>query len=97
LKESVSSNVKRFIEIFFAQDNKYNFAQKFIISLDEPLEKYKDYCIEHSLQFLELGLNKRFKNVNLTDQVNEPLFFYPIITMIYELSKKFYNDNESKS
>jgi len=96
LKESVSANVKRFLKIFFAQDNKYNFAQKFIINLDEPLEKYKDYCIEHSLQFLELGLSKRLDNVKPkpNDQVNEPLFFYPIITMIYELSKKFYNDKE---
>jgi len=94
LKESVSSNVKRFLEIFFAQDHKYNFTQKFIITLEEPLEKYKDYCIQNSLNFLELGLSKRLKNVKLTDQVNEPLFFYPIISMIYELSKKFYNDKD---
>jgi len=94
LKESVDTNVKSFIEMFFSQGKKYDLRKDLGIILDEPLEKYKDYCIEHSLQFLELGLSKRLKNVNRTDQVNEPLFFYPIITMIYELSKKFYNDKE---
>ncbi|MGQ9846715.1 MAG: hypothetical protein ACUVQP_04330 [Bacteroidales bacterium] len=90
LKESVNENVKRFIKIFFSQNDKYNFDHNFTINLEEPLSNYKDYCLENSFNFLELGLNKRLENVKPTDLVNEPLFFYPIITMIYELSKRFY-------
>lgn len=93
LKISVNQNIERFLELFFKQHKNYDFNNKFIITLDEDYNYYKDFCKKNSKEYLDLGLKKRMKNVKQTDKVNEPLFFYPIITMIYELSKIFYPGN----
>ena len=95
LKNSVAKNFKRFLDVFFKQNSNFNFSQNFLINLDKKLTDYKDELKRNTLNYLELGLNKRLQTVNPTDNVNEPLFFYPIISMIYELSREFYGPNQN--
>lgn len=91
LINSIDQNVKKFIDIFFNQNDKFNFEQNLTIKLDIELETLKKDCSARSYEFLEKGLAKRMQTSKESDYVNEPLFFYPIISMIYELSKKFYD------
>lgn len=95
LINSINQNVKKFINIFFDQNDKFNFEQNLTIKLDIELKTLQKYCLDSSYEFLEKGLAKRMQTSKESDYVNEPLFFYPIISMIYELSKMFY-DNQNQ-
>jgi hypothetical protein len=96
-KLRVVENVNRFLDIFFKMDNILSFRNNFGISLPKSIVEYQQFLHQNTLEYLEKGLMHRLESTKKTDQINEPLFFYPIILMLFELGKELYDSKDENN
>lgn len=87
-KENIANYVSDFNEFFFNLNTQYGFADYFNVSA-KSLEIFKDELNKHLRDYLEEGLeyNKKLDEIATDDkEVEETLFFYPLIGAINNLS-----------
>jgi hypothetical protein len=87
-KEKIAIYVSDFNEFFFNLNTQYGFADYFNVSA-KSLEIFKDELNKHLRDYLEEGLeyNKKLDEIASDDkEVEETLFFYPLIGAINNLS-----------
>jgi hypothetical protein len=87
-KENIANYVSDFNEFFFNLNTQYGFADYFNVSA-KSLEIFKDELNKHLRDYLEEGLeyNKKLDEIDTDDkEVEETLFFYPLIGAINNLS-----------
>ena len=87
LIDKVTQNVYKFFEYFFGELWKdCNFCENFLVSQELDPKKLKDYvCNESEIKdCIRSGIE--FRKKDKESEMNETLFFYPIVNYIYDLS-----------
>lgn len=89
LLNSVCKEVTAFIEMFFLWNEKLNYYNYFGIN-PAKFDLYKDILTEDCKTFLLAGIEEKMKDAqeNVKIDVEEPLFFYPLIGAINKLAYK---------
>ncbi len=90
IKGDIAKYVSNFNSFFLKLNSDYNFSDYFNVS-EKALEIFKDELNKHLRDYLEEGLeyNKKLDEA-VTDEkeIEETLFFYPLIGTINNLSKQ---------
>ncbi len=97
LQDGVVNNVNNFLDIFFAMDKSYSFNRNLGIRLPKDFEFYKGIIKENTLQYLDAGLADRKLKSRNSEHVNEPLFFYPLVSMLFDLGKLLYDGEDDEN
>jgi len=87
-KVDIVSYVNKFNSFFLNLNNQFNFNDYFNVS-EKSMEVFKEELNKHLRDYLEEGLefNKKLDNVGTEDkELEETLFFYPLIGAINNLS-----------
>lgn len=89
LLNSVVDEVKSFIDLIFSINDEFNFSDKFGVNPGQ-LENNKTTLKEDLMQYLKSGIE--IKKLELKGKTNinieEPLFFYPLVGAINKLALK---------
>ncbi len=93
--DSVFKEVNHFVDIFFDLNNKVNFYQNFGIN-PKKFDEYKGFLKEKIKNDLISGIKEKIKDSqdNIDINIEETLFFYPLIGAINRLAFKINNDNK---
>lgn len=90
-KEEVVNEVKNFIDMLFSIHEEYNFENYFGIS-SKALREYRSE-LKHDLRSnLETGLSKRMELSDQDKNIEETLFFYPLVGSLHHLAQIIADD-----
>lgn len=87
-KARIADYVKRFNEFFFNLNSDFNFIDYFNVA-EKSFELFKEEVNKHLRDYLEEGLeyNRKLDDINSRDrEIEETLFFYPLIGAINNVS-----------
>jgi len=86
---SVVEEVKSFIDLLFSINNDFNFSDKFGVN-PAQLENNKETLKEDLMQYLKSGIENKKQELRGKTNINleEPLFFYPLVGAINKLALK---------
>lgn len=91
--DAVIKETNIFFDKFFKWNNQYNFYKNFGIN-QYVIENAKLYVREDLRTYLKDGINNKLKNIiNKNEDIEETLFFYPIIGVINKLAYKIANQS----
>ena len=88
VKANIANYVSNFNKFFFNLNDEYNFVDYFNVA-PKSLEIFKDELSKHLRDYLEEGLefNKKLDEIATDDrELEETLFFYPLIGAINNIS-----------
>ena len=89
---SVLLETNIFFDKFFKWNNIYGFYKNFGVT-PAVIEKSKIYVREDLKTYLKDGINARMKNIiNKNEDIEETLFFYPVIGVLNKLAYKVSNE-----
>ncbi|MFV0223155.1 hypothetical protein OBK16_12000 [Empedobacter falsenii] len=85
--DSTINEFNDFIELFFGLNKEFSFTDNFEIS-QSKLNEMKDFIKDEMKDELLLGINDRLKELNgeTESQINESLFFYPLVGILSGLA-----------
>jgi hypothetical protein len=88
IKKEIIKNINGFLKMFFDEIGDLNIENKLGIKINqEDIRKFIKNNLEN---YLEEGLDYRLQSVKLEEEINETLFFYPVIKIISELCNNLY-------
>jgi hypothetical protein len=95
-KKQVTESVINFLDFMFNLNGSFSFCNNFGLN-QNTLFSIKDYCYKDLGTFMENGYNKKMKEIGRegNTQIEETLFFYPIVGMLHSLSLHIYNQLHS--
>jgi hypothetical protein len=87
--ESIVDEVKTFIDLVFGLHTEFNLTKNFGVN-PAKIEDYKTILKEDLMQYLKSGLENKTKELsgNTNINVEEPLFFYPLVGALNKLAYK---------
>lgn len=83
----IEKEFKSFVDLFFNLNTDFNFTDNFEIN-QSRLEEFRKFIKSQVKDELLLGINERMKELDgqLDTQVNESMFFYPLVGVLNSLS-----------
>jgi hypothetical protein len=81
----VEGDVREFLDFIFDINKDFSFANKFEGPSGDKLMRLKTIMQEDLRSNLKTGLKQRLESIELSEQVTEPLFFYPLVGSIYRV------------
>lgn len=89
----VCSAVTQYIDKFFEWDHKFNYFQNFGVN-PSRFEQYKKLLKDKVRNDLQSGIKEKLKELagNVNINIEETLFFYPLIGALNRLAYKIYNE-----
>ena len=89
IEQSIIDEYKVFINWFFNLNTKFSFKDNFGIN-PVHLDAYKEFLTENSMDDLKAGLNEKRRELDndFTVNLEETLFFYPLIGGLNQLAYK---------
>lgn len=88
----VVETVKNYIDFTFSLDRKFSFYNNFDIDRS-IMEKVKELCYRDILSYLENGISIKMQEISrdgADDNLEETLFFYPIVGVINAIVRNIY-------
>ena len=90
--EGVVRTVRNFIDFTFGLDKKFSFYDNFDIDRS-IMDKVKDLCFKDIKTYLSNGISLKEKSIQqdgANDNVEETLFFYPLVGILNAVVRKIY-------
>src|SRR5690554_1287765 len=89
VEKEVFDEYNRFIEVLFSLNKNLPFEDYFGIN-SKYLESYRKYLTENAMDDLKLGIKAKQKELNgkLDTEIEETLFFYPLVGALNHLAYK---------
>ena len=84
LKQITIDDVRNFISFVLEGKTRFSVKDEFGIS-QVGIDTAKIICYRDLDTFFDNGMQEKLKENSVTDPIEEPLFFYPIIGMLHEL------------
>ena len=86
---SIIAEVNSYLDLIFALNTDFNFTKNFGVN-PAKIDSYKEILKEDLMQHLKLGLAIKTKELagNTNINVEEPLFFYPLVGALNKLAYK---------
>jgi hypothetical protein len=93
---SINSEVNSFLDLIFALNTDFNFTKNFGVN-PAKIDFYKQTLKEDLMQHLKSGLAVKTKELagNTNINVEEPLFFYPLVGALNKLAFKIVSHNNN--
>jgi hypothetical protein len=93
LIKDVCATVTQYIDKFFEWDHKFNYFQHFGVN-PSRFEQYKKLLKDRVRNDLQSGIKEKLKELagNVNINLEETLFFYPLIGALNRLAYKIYNE-----
>jgi hypothetical protein len=94
--KSIVDEVKTFIDLVFGLHTEFNLTKNFGVN-PAKIEDYKIILKEDLMQYLKSGLENKTQELsgNTNINVEEPLFFYPLVGSLNKLAFKIVTQNNS--
>jgi hypothetical protein len=94
--KSIVDEVKTFIDIVFGLHTEFNLTKNFGVN-PAKIEDYKTILKEDLMQYLKSGLENKTQELsgNTNINVEEPLFFYPLVGALNKLAFKIVTQNNN--
>ena len=86
-KEDICQEMKDFLDLLFGIQREFDFNEYFGIETAN-LNYYKSILLRDLGASLEQGLKKRLELTNSDKDVEESLFFYPLVSSLYRLTQE---------
>jgi len=92
-EKSVIREYNNFLDLFFSLNTDFNFTNNFGVN-PLQLEKCKEILTEDAMEFLKSGIENKLKDLNGNENIDleETLFFYPLIGGLNRLAFKIYSE-----
>lgn len=93
---SIITEVNSFLDLIFALNTEFNFTKNFGVN-PAKIDSYKETLKEDLMQHLKSGLAIKTKELagNTNINVEEPLFFYPLVGALNKLAFKIVTQNNN--
>lgn len=93
---SIIAEVNSFLDLIFALNTDFNFTKNFGVN-PAKIDSYKETLKEDLMQHLKSGLAIKTKELagNTNINVEEPLFFYPLVGALNKLAFKIVTQNNN--
>ena len=87
--KSIIEEVKTFIDLVFELNAEFNLTKNFGVN-PAKIDEYKIILKEDLMQYLKSGLENKTEELsgNTNINVEEPLFFYPLVGALNKLAFK---------
>lgn len=94
--KSIVDEVKTFIDLVFGLHKEFNLTKNFGVN-PAKIEDYKTILKEDLMQYLKSGLENKTQELsgNTNINVEEPLFFYPLVGALNKLAFKIVTQNNN--
>jgi hypothetical protein len=94
--KSIVDEVKTFIDIVFGLHTEFNLTKNFGVN-PAKIEDYKTILKEDLMQYLKSGLENKTHELSGNTNINieEPLFFYPLVGALNKLAFKIVTQNNN--
>lgn len=94
-RNKIISSVKDFFDTLFKLNDKFDFDENFGVE-KFAMNLARDLCRKDLSTFLNKGINMNTAEYDLTDKLEETLFFYPIKGVLNALSQEIYDQLNKK-
>lgn len=87
--DQLEQEVRQFLDFFFDLNRELPFSSKFGALTGDRLLRCKSVLMADLRSNLENGLDARLETVDTSEQITEPLFFYPLSGALFQLMDHF--------
>lgn len=84
---NLANSFSEFIDCFFGMNDISELSFRMNFGIEANLSAIKNYLLSKAIENLEVGYEKRKKNVGDDDPVTDSLFFYPLMGLLHKINK----------